>query len=808
VFMLSVFCLCAFEYRFIFVAAVASAVLLFALLALRVVLAKSNKAKLKLFLGHALIFALAATLAIFYCIVRYNFSERPVLDYLEKYKGEPVHIKAEIKDVTSLSFMSVFDLVVREVNGEKSKGFNLTLLVYGAIEAGEDEIGDTFESYVVFYPIEESASSDSSLSYLKSGGYYIAAEFSDYEDEDEEGERGPPVKITPAEKKGMGYYLAAMRGYAKNIFFSNIKYDYHDTTTPEAAVVFGVFTGDKSHIEPEIKTDFKKSGISHALSVSGLHLSILCWIIFSFLKLFKVHKKISCAAIILCCLFFMVFTGFSLSIIRAGLMMILFYLSFLFGQKSDAITSLFFAGCVVVIANPYNTLNIGFQLSFFATFGIIFTASQVGKINSALSKAHMPKIIKWLLKIVVSSLLVSLAATFFTLPFVAYNFKTISLVSPLTNLLASPLVTSILFCALFTLIFSFVPFMVVIFAKPVYYVTKLLLLLAHWLASLKYSYISVESSGGSGFYVFALIFLFFVVLCLVAPKLSAKKVAKPILYAATVISFCVLVGSLVYPRIVFGGGARFAYYSDDKNQNIVMFEGDYDSADIIDMTHGTTSHVLPVYNMILENGAVRINSITLADYRKRHVQMIKKYLTYSDIKRVYVPEPKDDYDLEVLNLLYDSSISPEGEPIFELVKYQSPLMLGGAQIAVTNFDYDKMRHQAIEISCKGKSLLYLGIGYKEGYEAHTDIPSKNYDIVFYGTHKHNRRDDSYVSNIYGNAAGVLSSYFDADKNKTTQKLGAEAINAYRSGSVLFRSDDFGFIVFEIEKDGKLGYYLK
>jgi len=267
-------------------------------------------------------------------------------------------------------------------------------------------------------------------------------------------------------------------------------------------------------------------------------------------------------------------------------------------------------------------------------------------------------------------------------------------------------------------------------------------------------------------------------------------------------------GTLIYPRIIFSDSIRLAYYSDDKNQNIILFQKDYDSVDIIDITRGTQAHVNPIYDIILENGAVRINSIILTDYRKRHVNMIKKYMNYSEIKRIYVPDPVDDYDLEVLNMLYYLSLISE----FELVKYKNSLKLDNVLITVNSFDYNKMRHMTVELDCRTESarrdLLYLGIGYKEGYSEYTDIGDKNFDIVFYGSHKHNERDNDYISDIYGSYAGVISSYLDKNKNIATQKLDAAAINAYLSESVLFKSDDYGSIVFEICKDGGIKYYLK
>ena len=828
VFMLSVFLLCVLEYKFITETAIVLFLLTAGLFVLRFISKKSNKNRFKIFCGRALFAVFAAFAAVFFCILHYNISEKPALNYIEKYKDAPVRIKAEITDASSVSFMSRFNLKVYEINGEKVKKFNLSFTVFGitgsggetgTVDASRDEIGSILETYVVFKPPEDDLTQGMIINYNKSNGYYIAADY--YEPESGDGsEQIQPFIITPAKSRSLNYYLAAIRNYSENVFFKNIKANYHDGITQEAAAVYGIFAGNTDNINNSVISDFKKSGIYHALSVSGTQFSILCGIIFSILTLFKVNKKISCAVIILCGLVFMAFTGFSVTVIRSGIMMILFYAAFLIGRKNDSLTSLLIAGAFIILLNPHNILNISFQLSFFATLGIISFTGLNNKITLKLDSIKKFKPLLKLVKVTAASFIITIAATLFTLPFVSYNFEALSLISPVTNLLTEPLMTAVLFFSLCIMIFSFIPAILVVFAMPVYFITKVLIIAAHWLGSFKYSYISVESTagfadGGNGFYIFSAILLVLIILCFIMPpmflgsKLKFRKYIKPVLYSSTVLVFIIMIGALIYPRILFADSARFAYYSDGKNQNIILFQKDYDSADIIDITHGTQAHVKPTYKIIIENGALNINSITLSDYRKRHVQMIMKYLTYSDIKKVYVPEPLNEYDTEVLNSLYYLSVSAG----FELIKYKNSLKLSdNTLITVNSFDYNKMKHMTIDIDYRTenaiKSLLYLGIGYKEGYEEYGDLNSKNYDIVFYGSHKHNLRDDNYTTDIYGLYAGVLSTYLNANKEKASQKLEPDAIKAYLSGSVLFLSDDYKSIIFEFRKDGEIKRYLK
>lgn len=766
--------------------------------------------------------------AVFFCILHYNISAKPVLKYMEKYKDTPVLIKAEIKKAESSVFMSSFDLKVYEIDGEKVKKFNLSLTVFGeaGIEAGSDEIGDILETRVLLIDLEDDAANQTSAAYAKSGGYYIAAEYAENNYGSAE-----PLKITPAERRPLSYYFEAMRIYTQNTFYRNIKFDYNDNRTEEAAMVFGIFTGDKSDIEQPVRNDFTRAGIVHVLSVSGLHLAVLCGIVFTVLDIFRVHKKIKCVVIILFCLFFMAFAGFSVSVVRAGIMTIIFYLAFMFGRKSDSVTSLFIAGTIAVaLFGPYISLNIGFQLSFMSTLGIITTANLRENISEKIDNIKRFKFAAKLFKIIILSMVITLAAVIFTLPITSYNFHALSLISPLTNIFIAPLITAILFLALLMMIFSFFEAVLFVFGLPLYYITKLLTLSAQFFSRFKYSYISVESTvTGDVFYIIALIFLITLILCLYinsklavfAPASTKNKKNKRIklsLYSTTAVMFIIMAAVLIYPRILFNDSVRIAYYSDDKNQNIILFNKDYDSADIIDISHGTLSHVGETYNILPQNGAVNINSIILTHYHKRHINMIRRYINYSNINRVYIPAPSSEYDIEVLNALYYLSINKDRE--FELIKYGDSLDLGGGiTITKTMFDYNKMQHLMVNLiyheNFAYKNFLYLGIGYAEGFSNYTNNASNDgYDVVFYGTHKHNRRDDNYISDVYGVFAGVLSSYTDNNKNKATQRLTLHALDKYlenfsdEQNPALFLSDDYNSIVFEVNKTGRIKRYLK
>ena len=139
----------------------------------------------------------------------------------------------------------------------------------------------------------------------------------------------------------------------------------------QASVAVGVLLGDKNLMDDEIKSNFKAIGISHLLAVSGLHASVIATAIFALLQMTKLSKKwvslLTCVAIVC----FMALTGFSASVTRAGIMLIMFYLSKFFYVKSDSLNSLGLATFVITMFNPFAAGDLGLLMSVLSTLGII-----------------------------------------------------------------------------------------------------------------------------------------------------------------------------------------------------------------------------------------------------------------------------------------------------------------------------------------------------------------------------------------------------------------------------------------------------
>ncbi|NLK40259.1 MAG: ComEC/Rec2 family competence protein [Clostridiales bacterium] len=197
--------------------------------------------------------------------------------------------------------------------------------------------------------------------------------------------------------------------------------------------------GNRNLLPDIITRDFNRIGISHILSVSGMHFSILAGGLEFLLTLMRIQKKRRVILMILFTLFYMGLTGFALPVCRAGIMLLFVYAGFLFGQERDALTSLFIATAVNCLITPYAVLDAALWLSFLSTFGIII-ANEV--FSPIIQKLKEKNFIGKIIGTILFNLIITLAATFAILPLYLalfrQNFPDISLRQPYFNPFSRP----------------------------------------------------------------------------------------------------------------------------------------------------------------------------------------------------------------------------------------------------------------------------------------------------------------------------------------------------------------------------------
>jgi competence protein ComEC len=210
--------------------------------------------------------------------------------------------------------------------------------------------------------------------------------------------------------------------------------EYH--SPEQASFLKGVILGYRADLSSEIKQSFMNTGTIHILAVSGSNVAVVVLIIYAMFGFLRLPKKFSGGATIFGTVLFMFITGASPSVVRATIMVIVILVGTLFERKTDVYNSLSVAAAIILLLDSNALFDVGFQLSFAAVLSIVYIYPILKKVIDLIpDRFEEIKAIDYLLKLFA----VSLAAQIGTLPFTAYYFGRVSLVSLLANLIVVPL---------------------------------------------------------------------------------------------------------------------------------------------------------------------------------------------------------------------------------------------------------------------------------------------------------------------------------------------------------------------------------
>ena len=191
------------------------------------------------------------------------------------------------------------------------------------------------------------------------------------------------------------------------------------------AMIFGAALGN-DRAARRLQTNLRRTGAIHLLSVSGLHIGFVVAGFSLLLGLGKVPRRFRLVPLGLTIGFYILMTGMEAPVLRAGLMTLIYLCGQLLQIRDSAVNRLGLAAAFLLIGNPYDLFEIGYQLSVVATLGVVWLAPLLG---NPFRKT------KGLRKLVGESLRVSLAAQIMVLPALVFYFQQISWCSPVVNLL-------------------------------------------------------------------------------------------------------------------------------------------------------------------------------------------------------------------------------------------------------------------------------------------------------------------------------------------------------------------------------------
>jgi len=203
----------------------------------------------------------------------------------------------------------------------------------------------------------------------------------------------------------------------------------------EAGLLGGVVLGDKTGIPQDILVSFRRSGLSHMLATSGLHVAALAGVALGLMLGAGTHRRVALIASLALVAAFAVLVGLGVSIVRASLMAGLAMLGEVVGRGRDKWQGLLIAAAVVLISNPYQVGGAAFQLSFSAVVGLFVLARPLQ--SWVVRRTRLPAGVAGILA-------VSAAATAATAPVSFFTFGDASVCGVAANLLVVPLLPGVM----------------------------------------------------------------------------------------------------------------------------------------------------------------------------------------------------------------------------------------------------------------------------------------------------------------------------------------------------------------------------
>ena len=406
----------------------------------------------------------------------------------------------------------------------------------------------------------------------------------------------------------------------------------NEITFDKSGYFEALILGDKNYLQREDVNAFKKLGISHLLAISGLHLGLLISIIYYILQKLNFTSNLIDNIIIIILPCYMGISGFSPSVIRAGLMIIVYLI---LRRKNIAnIDSLLITFLIMTIINPLYIFDIGFELSFFITFSLLMSTEYIKKSKNKLQ----------------SSLMISVISFLASMPILISNFYTVPYISVLSNIILVPIFSIIIFplvvCSYIVFLLSTTIFNIL--CKP------LLNLVFYIFDEIQSILLRVQSIriGNQNIYVIIAIYLIilFILICL-----NKNKYKVSLCGLATIVSFLAVNNTFNSSKDLFEKlevGKSQVYYLKENgvttlintSNNLENFYSDFRKKDRV-------YDIINEYDSLLNyEGRNKIDYLILTSTKKGEIGFAETLIGKGIIKKVVILDIHKEKFNDLINL--------------------------------------------------------------------------------------------------------------------------------------------------------------
>ncbi len=401
-------------------------------------------------------------------------------------------------------------------------------------------------------------------------------------------------------------------GNIKRWFSSTID---HYLPGESGAIAKAMTIGEKSEIENRTLNGFNYSGTVHLLVISGLHVTLFSLGLIKVVERVSVLRRYSVCIGTLGLLFYCALTGFSVPVVRAGLMVGAVLIGKLIHRGADSINSIGFAIFIILIENPFAANSSAFWFTILSTLSILCFAE---KITDKIEKkyAHNRFVQSAIGISIISNIMVSIATTIFTLPVFIVKYNAIPTASIIANIVMVDLATLLMFLTLFGAVFHTFNFSIL--SNLSFTMTGIISrFLKIFTDKIGYSQWSTISVSHKYYQYFLIVFIVGLTLIFIAKKQN-RNIAKHIVVSLSVLFtltsvYCNLYNYFV-PSIDIIAGEYTSVLVNYKGESVLVGIGDksyndtiknclnahndkgIDCVTVLNDTDEMPSHLINIYN--------------------------------------------------------------------------------------------------------------------------------------------------------------------------------------------------------------------
>lgn len=571
-------------------------------------------------------------------------------------------------------------------------------------------------------------------------------------------------------------------------FIHNIQKYIKDTingtlTDEEGNLLLAILLGDKDKLSEDIQESFKTSNLSHMLAVSGAHVSYIILGLTYVLQNSIIGKKNGKIVCIFFLLVFMAITNFTPSVTRACIMAVLTLFSGIIYRKSDVYTNISVAALITLIFNPYSLLDLGFQLSYGGTIGIIIFIKRIQE------KKSNSKVINYIKQMA----LVSIYANIIIIPIMMYHFNTVSFTFIISNIMASPILGIIVITGFLFIIASItvkpLTRLIAIFIKPI---LSILIKISQICSKLPFSNILVVTP-----YMFNVISYYAIILyCIKSKKNNKCKIIICLLIVLILINFIIY----IFPqklRIFFidvGQGDSTLIITPDK-KTVLIDGGGSDSFDV-------GEKVLLPY--LLDRRILKVDYVLISHFDTDHATGVAQILGKIDVSSIILTRQLEENDI----YRHILSIAKEKKIKLIYVKEGDVLKIGGIKISIIHPENklminNPMNNNSIVCKVEYNSFSMLLTGDIE-MEAEELILRKNINLKADVLKVAHHGSKTSTTGEFLKAINPKVALIGVGKNNNFGHPSNEVIQRLKeNGTRIYRTDENGEISITVNKKGRI-----